>query len=176
MFDFPSGATKNCFANHTDRALHADICAYCRLWPNLALQRTDAALSEARKTDHSVAQVDENGKVLGVSLPIPQTFISQAVTWRSVTTAVELLFHHHDREVSGGFLARTILPKQVVLLRQKYEDALIYMVVRKAHGHAAILKDHGWTEFDPEFELILSREHTGARYCANDLWFRAPMR
>lgn len=173
MFDFPSETPKTCFAHHSDRDLHAGIRQYCSLWLSSALLRTDAALDTARQTNHCVVQLDTMGNVLGVSLPIQQQYFSTAVSW-VVSSPVELLFHHHDQEECAGFLTKTILPKQAVLLREKYEDALMYTVVRKAHGHAAILADHGWKAFDPEFELVLSREQTGAKCQRDDLWFKAP--
>lgn len=172
----PYASTKKTVIVHQSDQAHASkLRAYLRSRPELALQRSETALKAALKTDHCALQKNARGIVLGVSLALPQIYFSRAVSWQSVFTAIEIVLHHRGGLEGREFLTDSILSGQVPLLRQKYQDVPIYMVVRRAHGYAGFLDAHGWEPFDePDEDMIRSREHTGARCCPDDLWFKLP--
>lgn len=170
----PRPAQAPCIAHGSDRNLHVGIESYCQRRSSFdpRFQRSKHAITMAWRTNHCVVDKDINDRVTGLSVPFKQSYISRMGPEHSVTTAVEVLFHHDDEWRRMEFTAEFVLSGQIPLLAQKYEDAMIYTVVRARHGYTKVLCDHGWHPFDPETELMLSRGQTGALPRCDELWFQ----
>lgn len=138
------------------------------------LQRNDQALEKARRTCHCVVQQDVHGELIGVSLPIPQLYVQSPFGGTLVSSAIEMEIRHSDSYAYDTFLARYVLPRQIALLAQANGRALIYAVPDANTSHEAILREHGWVPFEPEFELVLSREQTGVKYDCDKTWLKCP--
>lgn len=170
--DTPVSGLRECYAHCSNQALHEKIRTYCLSVADLGFRRKDVAFAKARETDHCALVIDSADRIQAISVPIPQTYVSGAAPWLSVPSPVEILFHQRDTMVGHNFLTEVILSRQAILLKQRYEGALIYTVIREAYGYAGILRAHGWEEFEPETGLVLCREQTGALYRADERWFR----
>lgn len=139
---------------------------------DMGFQRSSQAVKCALDTNLTLVK-KRNAKLEAVSLPVPLRYLSGHALCPSIGEAFELLFHHADAEQGCGFLRSGVLPRQTELLRQAHPSAALYTVVRDCHGYAEILNDHGWREIEPLFDLVRSREHTGVRWHADEIWFKA---
>ena len=162
------------FADGSDAALHDQIRAYLSSELRPVLQRTSQCLEKARRTDHCVTEHGVHGGLIGVSLPIPQLFVRSPLRHTSVSSAIEMEIHHSHSFAYDTFLRQYVLPSQIAHLAEAHENALIYAVIEAKASYGDVFRDHGWITFEPEYELVLSREQTGVRYDRNTTWLKRP--
>ncbi|MEL6170384.1 MAG: hypothetical protein AAFR02_00015 [Pseudomonadota bacterium] len=87
--------------------------------------------------------------------------------------AVELVWDGHPSECVYEFLRSVTLPKQVLVVRKRFQDTLIFAALREV-AVIDLLIEHGWQTFEPPYELILQREARGAVFSRNETWLKAP--